>query len=336
MTGRAGRSRAAARTRLAGLARLLSTRGLEAGARRDAARDLYELLASLSGLGAAGPSLELAERRPVAGGQAIAPLEAADCVLDSARTAAFLGGLAAALDALSRRFPGERLRALYAGCGPFATLAVPLLAARPDLPVGFTLVDAHPASLASARRLVAALGLEDRVDAWIEGDAGRVRAPGGAPFHLLVIEVMRAALECEPQVAVTRALAPALLPGGVLVPARIAVELAAAGAGRAGRDGPTGGARVRLAALGRTGLDRPAGAVRLPAPGLPRRRALPVVLATRIEVFGGFGLRPGEAGITVDRPAAGLPAVRAGQRIRYRYREGADPGFELRPAGPAR
>src|SRR5262249_38287209 len=76
-------------------------------------------------------------------GPAISPLDAGRCLLDPRRTAIFLRGLHAAVQEAKRRFPGEVIHVLYAGCGPFAPLCLPLLPLLAGQAVRFTLIDVH-------------------------------------------------------------------------------------------------------------------------------------------------------------------------------------------------
>lgn len=62
----------------------------------------------------------------LASGLALSPRLAAQCLLDGPRTAAFLRGTLAAISEALRRFPDEAIEIVYAGTGPFATLALPL------------------------------------------------------------------------------------------------------------------------------------------------------------------------------------------------------------------
>lgn len=256
-------------------------------------------------------------------GEALNPAAAARCVSDYLRTRAFVRGLAAALEEARRRFPGERLRVLYAGCGPLATLVLPLLSRQDPAEVGFTLVDVHGFSLDVARRLLESLALSDRVEAWIHGDACEVEGS----FHVIVAEVMQRALEREPQVNLTLALAPRLALRGLWVPQEITVSAVAQGAG--GPDGAPGddwhlADLIRLTSETRAPLE--ATVLRVPE-GLPANAAL-VGLMTEIRTFGDERIAPRETGITQPYLFHQLGELVPGERLRFRYRLGADPGFE--------
>ena len=58
-------------------------------------------------------------------GLALSPTMAAMCANDFVRTIQFIRGTHAAIADIRERFPDRPARVLYAGCGPYATLAVP-------------------------------------------------------------------------------------------------------------------------------------------------------------------------------------------------------------------
>ncbi len=154
-------------------------------------------------------------------GRALSPRDAARCILDIARTTAFIRGVYDAVGTLRNRFPGEKINLLYAGCGPFAPLVLPVVTKFSNDELGLTLVDAHEYSIESVRRLGNALGVASSIEVLQCCDAINHTQPDGAPLHLVVIETMQKALEHEPQVALTLRLAPQLVPGGILIPEQI-------------------------------------------------------------------------------------------------------------------
>ncbi len=159
-------------------------------------------------------------------GKAISPLGAIRCIGEYRRTAVFLQAMAAALREARRRFPGETIHIVEAGCGPLAPLALPFALRSTPSEVQFTLLDYHPVALDAARRVVAALGLQDSIRAYVAADATAYRFPEADRPHVIACEVLLRALKREPQVAATVNLAPQLRPGGLFVPERIDVEAA--------------------------------------------------------------------------------------------------------------
>jgi len=307
------------------LARLLDER-TSFGVLRGAAEELYRRLADAVELDAAtvGPDrIETGTRS----GRAISPVEAAQCVLDYCRTAAFLRGVLAALHAARRRFRGT-LEVVYAGTGPFATLLLPLLPSLAPPGIRVTLVDVHHRSTAAVARLVAALGAWGTVAAVVTADAAAYRH--GRGIHVAITETMQRALENEPHVAVSRNLAGQLAPGGILVPERVSVHLGVWSPHRPGGD------RVRQVEL----LQLRSAIARLPPPVLgpgvvvavPRPRGSEgLALLTRVGVFGRHGLGVNDSSITLPRRLPALLAD-AGRLVRVRYAGGARPGFVFAPA----
>lgn len=156
-------------------------------------------------------------------GVAINPNAAAHCALDYQRSVVFIRGIYSAITTLKSRFPETVLEILYAGCGPFATLLLPLLGKFPPGELKINLLDIHQRSLDSAELLLAHFGFSTHAVCPIRDDASHYKHP--VDLHLIIAETMQKSLEQEPQFAVTANLAPQLCAGGVFIPQHIEVAL---------------------------------------------------------------------------------------------------------------
>jgi hypothetical protein len=164
-----------------------------------------------------------AEDSLLANGVAINPQAAAHCAVDYQRSVVFIRGVYAAINTLRLRFGDTPLEILYAGCGPFATLLLPLLGKFPPGALKLYLLDFHQRSLDSVKLLLTHFGYCSPAIHTIKGDACNYKHTG--KLHLIVVETMQKSLEQEPQFAVTANLAPQLGPMGVFIPQRIDVAL---------------------------------------------------------------------------------------------------------------
>ena len=252
-------------------------------------------------------------------GVAINPRSAAHCVTDYRRTCVFVRAMHAALTRLLSTRPDGVVRILYAGCGPWATLLLPVLGDFPPERLRAQLIDVHPSALDAVRRLVEHFGLQDYAIELKEADASHYRCED-AP-DLIVAETMHKALEEEPQFAVTANLAPQLAPGGIFMPQQIDLELCFS----------HDDTRVTLGRV----LSLSAAAHRVPEPVCLQ---VPVDvdggdwridLMTSIRVFEEHRLLPGDAHITLPRACAGLLPLEKGARLRVEYRCGTFPVFEI-------
>ncbi|KAA3663382.1 MAG: hypothetical protein DWQ04_10830 [Chloroflexi bacterium] len=158
------------------------------------------------------------------GGKAISPYLAARCLLDPLRTVRFLRGIYAGIHEGFRRFPGERIHIVYAGCGPYATLLLPLTTQFTPEQIQLTLIDIHKPSIDGVRTLIETLGLEAYIYKCVQTDAVTYQHPPEIPLHMVVSETMQAALAQEPQLSIMRNFLPQLHENGLFIPEEIVVE----------------------------------------------------------------------------------------------------------------
>lgn len=155
-------------------------------------------------------------------GLAISPALAAMCIRELYRTLAFIRGLHGAIgDAAISQRP---VRVLYAGCGPYALLALPLMSVLPRERVVFTLLDIHQECLDKARALIDSYGLGHFVEGFVCADATRYQIPKEQHPDVIVSETMAVALHNEPQVSIARHLL-AQAPAARMVPQSVSVEV---------------------------------------------------------------------------------------------------------------
>ena len=156
-------------------------------------------------------------------GVAINPRAAAHCVMDYRRSAVFIRGVHAAILTARERFPDTAIEILYAGCGPFATLMLPLLGRFAPSELSLTLLDYHQSSLDSVKLLLDRFELAEHRITFVRDNACHY-THAGKP-QVIIAETMQKSLEQEPQFAITANLAPQLCPNGIFIPEEIEVAL---------------------------------------------------------------------------------------------------------------
>ena len=269
--------------------------------RSTAADELYALLASDA----------LSDR--ASSPSALSPARAADCTRDLRRTAVFLRGLHDAI----RSIDSAVVDVLYAGTGPLAPLALPLMAIADH--VRFTLVDIHAESTRHLASLIERFGLGHRVRALATADATSF-TPATQP-HIAITETMRRSLDAEPQVAITRQLARVLRPGGILLPERVTVDFEAAEREATMRWLRGGSVPPRRHIARLVELTRDSGSFHPVAATLPDGLAM---LGTSIDVYRGHRLRDLDSGLTTPQV---LWDLRAGETVEFRYEVTPSPGL---------
>ena len=315
---------------------------------RNPAYTLRPEILEITGILAASGTYETSRGEDIARGEthtpeglAVSPTMAAMCADDYMRTILFLRGTHAAIVDLRASVTGRPVRVLYAGCGPWATLASPLMAVLPATEVSFTLLDLHPESIESASSVVETLGFRNHVKSFETVDAMAYHIDPEEPPDLIISEIMQVCLTVEPQVAVTRHLL-AQAPDALIVPQDVRIDLALLDPSREFdveplKDGETRVERERIPvgtafALNRetvgswdgNRLDRiPAAALDMPA---KLEQPYAPMLLTVIQVYGDHLLKDYDSGLTIPKP---LPvAARPGDRIQFSYELGATPRLE--------
>jgi hypothetical protein len=310
---------------------------------------IHSLLSGMSGMNSdtVDSSDSLGTALPF--GEALSPINAARCVSDAARTSKFCRGIYAALLEAQQHFTDDAIEILYAGCGPFATLVMPLVTQFKADQIQITLLDVHARSLESARHIIERLELTHYIRDYVQCDATSYVHP--RPLHMVITETMQKGLSKEPQVAITLNLAPQLCRGGIFIPERVSIDAYLCDphkeymVGSRGRNGArVRGDRIKLGRVfeltaekaievtstnGNRSCDAqgnlPAGAMDFPR---EIEDQLKLMLATIITVFDSIVIDEYESGLTHPLWFHDFSGAKGGDRIEVKYCFESSPGFK--------
>lgn len=320
------------------------------GSLRQACQDFFALGEAVTGIGEQGANA--AQKTPVelAHGRAISPLNAARCAREFARTTQFVRGVHAALQEARQLFPGQVIHTLYAGCGPYATLILPLLAVLPREAFRFTLVDVQPLALQSAQKLIGHFGFDGFIREYALFDASGTELAAMQPFHVAITETLNQAMAKEPQLAVSANLAKYLEPGGILLPECITVKAALIDSRREmtlfpaehqGEMQPLPRRRLELGTLMSLDLaelkplrlqeyGEHLPPITLEWPDQSVRGDMRLGLLTHIRVFGPHCLGCYDCSLTIPKYLRLSEPAGQAANLEFRYRLGSYPGFDYR------
>lgn len=315
----------------------------------EATNDLYRLFTEVSGMEA--EEQQNRESLFLSQGKAIGTTWAALCIKEILRTKRFIRGLYLGIKAARQRFPGETIRVLYAGTGPFATLAIPLTTVFTSAEVQFTFLEINPGSTGLLKKVINTFGIQAYVNEIIETDALSYRMDREKPHHVVITETMQNALQKEPQVGITRNLVPQMEPKAIFIPENIVIEAVLLDP-RKNRDRMMGddiSGRDCYRVLGKVfevnretmAIDEQSGShiqdefhfpeveIEIPAEIASGYRQL--CLCTRIDVFAGERLDYWQCSLTLPKLIMDLeqhkPRVK---RMGFQYVTGKNPGFRWR------
>ncbi|MBI5413501.1 hypothetical protein HZA42_04105 [Candidatus Peregrinibacteria bacterium] len=231
-------------------------------------------------------------------GLAVSPSGAAACLLDYERTRQFVRGLNMAITEARKHFHDEVIQVLYAGCGPFAPLAIAQCWTFSPDKVQFTLLDIHETSVDIARAIVQSFDLKRHCPRIIKADATKYKCQGARP-HIVVTETMMSTLMYEPQAAITANLAPEMRHGGIFVPEEVALDAYIEEPPESGHlDGP----KRPLGLVFRLTKDtRPNAKIKseFALPAVKSKKGFEnLLISTRVRVFGNIAIEPDTAEIT--------------------------------------
>ncbi|WP_420459355.1 hypothetical protein [Neolewinella sp.] len=189
---------------------------------RDTIETYRDLLLTASGidLGEAGGVDHLDTGRGVAIGVTWAAL----CVDDLIRTQRFVAGLYQAVTEVAARRAGP-VHVLYAGTGPFATLALPLMTRFTPAQLQFSCIEINARSKQAAERVVKSLDFDAFVADFIKADAATYAIDTARPVDIVLSETMQYCLIDEMQVPITLNLMGQLPPQTILIPEQIRLSL---------------------------------------------------------------------------------------------------------------
>ncbi|WP_448697589.1 hypothetical protein ACFGVR_12830 [Mucilaginibacter sp. AW1-3] len=188
-----------------------------------AIKNYSELLFSLTGLSLDGTSVRA--NIYTDHGKAIGPLWAAFCVNEILRTQRFCRGLYKAVADKLQQNDTRPVHVVYAGTGPFATLALPVIMQFKASQLQFTLLEINPESYDTLTNLLKTLHLEEYIKSIELCDAITWKAPHDE-VDIVLSETMNRALIKEPQINIMLNMASQLPDTVTYIPQEISVGLA--------------------------------------------------------------------------------------------------------------
>jgi len=158
-------------------------------------------------------------------GKAIGIFRAGFCINELFRTQRFCRGLYNAVNDKLQQHPNRAVHVVYAGTGPFATLALPVMMQFEPSQLQFTLLEINPESYDTLRDVLQQLNLEAYVKRLELCNAINWKVPG-EDIDIVISETMNRALIKEPQINIMLNMVSQLGNKVIYIPQEITINLA--------------------------------------------------------------------------------------------------------------
>ena len=286
-------------------------------------QDLYNSLAELSTLSTADS--------PTESGVVLNPSHAGQCLTELRRTECCVRGLDQAIQE-KKKEGNEPVKVFYAGCGPFATLILPLVFRYSPQELQVTVLDYHQESIDTVKKLYALIERQGHIENYIVHDAVTYQVEGPENYHIFLTETLQRALTQECQVPIVFNLLPQFPSSVQLIPQEIRVgglwtEIAGGLENRASvtEEDVELGTILRLNAetVKRNSLVK---SIQALGPANPNQT---FSLQTEIDVYGEWQLRRNESGLTCPHPMEDA-VFEAGETLHFDYVIDESPGLRLK------
>jgi hypothetical protein len=187
-------------------------------------QNLHNLLVANGGLDAYIPDTE-EDDLWLEEGCAISPKSAAMCMFEIIRTEQFLKGLYKAIEDMLQQTEERPIRIMDAGSGPYALFTILSALFFSPTQVQYQVYDIHSKNIDSVTTLIKNLGLTAYVEKIVVADLCTVQFENHQKPHIIITEVMKNALQKEPQLAVTLHLNRQLATNGIFIPQNISLDM---------------------------------------------------------------------------------------------------------------
>lgn len=161
-------------------------------------------------------------------GEALSPQTAAGSILDYIKTTKILRGIKKALDFQLHSLKKEKIKIMYVGTGPFASLILPLIPLYKETNLEINVIDFHQDSIDALNKIINEYKFNKYFDEILPMDGTNYQNPTRIVFDIIIIETMQKGLSSEPHVALTKHFSKFLAKDGILIPDEIKISAALA------------------------------------------------------------------------------------------------------------